>query len=153
MTVKCTPDNRKVTVCGFQCIRKQYSLRHVGASTITKQTGNTIMGKCAIEVTNSCSPWDKAQVVVMLSRTTKGKDIIIICDDKKTAIDVMWRAITRSNQWTEHEEQLIERLSVNPSRQMQLSRSVDYTTTYPFCKCDILLPTDDTGFLYMLIST
>ena len=56
------------------------------------------------------------------------------------------------NQWTEHEEQLIARLLVNPPRLMQPARKIDYAATYPFRTCDIPLPSDDTGFVYMIVS-
>ena len=105
--VKCNSDNRKITARGYQCTRQQYSLRHTGASTITKQTGNTIHGKCAIEVSRSCAPWDKPGVVVMLSRTTKGCNIIIVTEDVDFAIESMWESITKENQWTDHIENLL----------------------------------------------
>ena len=110
------------------------------------------MGKCAIEVTGGCLPWDKAQVVVMLSRTRRGEDIIIVCNNIEKAIDMMWKAITRGNQWMEYEEHLIERLSINPSTQRPNPRKIDYSSVFPFRTCDIPLPNDDTGFVYMLIS-
>ena len=72
------------------------------------------MGKCAIEVTGGCLPWDKAQVVVMLSRTRRGEDIIVVCNNIEKAMNMMWKAITRGNQWMEYEDHLIERLPINP---------------------------------------
>ncbi|KAL7531955.1 hypothetical protein ACHAXR_004336 [Thalassiosira sp. AJA248-18] len=45
-----------VTCRGVIGCRKQYALRHIGSSTINKQMGNTIEGRCAIECSESCSP-------------------------------------------------------------------------------------------------
>ena len=71
-------------------------------------------------------PWDKAQVVVMLSRTRRGEDIIIVCNNIEKTIDMMWKAITRGNQWMEYEEYLIKRLSINPLTQMPNLWKIDY---------------------------
>jgi hypothetical protein len=50
-----TPE-RNLTSRGVISNRRQYSLWHVRAGTIDKQTGNTINGRCAIEISKSCSP-------------------------------------------------------------------------------------------------
>ncbi len=66
--VNCAPE-RNVTLQGVMGYRKQYAMRHIGSGTINKQTGNTIDGQCAIEMSETCCPWAKEQIVVMLSRT------------------------------------------------------------------------------------
>lgn len=154
VSVKCTPENRSITVKSYQCTRMQYSLKHVGSSTITKQTGNTIHGKCAIEVSRGCQPWDKPGVVVMLSRATVGRNIMIVTEDKEYAIEVMWNAITKGNQWTDHIEHLLSRLCINPGTMLEnnVDSSIDQGETYPFQTCEIPPPSGNTGFVYMLIS-
>ncbi len=47
--VNCAPE-RNVTLQGVMGYRKQYALRHIGSGAINKQTGNTIDGQCAIEM-------------------------------------------------------------------------------------------------------
>ena len=145
-------DSRKVTLRGYQCTRHQYSLRHIGSSTITKQTGNTIKGKCAIEISKNCAPWDKAGVVVMLSRTTKGSDIMIVTENVNFAINSMWEAITKENQWTDHIEHLLQRLSINPGTAPEDMREINYTSTFPYRTCDIEIPSAKTGYVYMFFS-
>jgi predicted GIY-YIG superfamily endonuclease len=149
------PD-RPITHRGIMGLRRQYALRHTGSSTINKQMGNTIEGKCAVECTEECSPWQKEQVVVCLSRTTKGKNTIIVGDPDR-AIEHMWKLLTIGNQWTEYIESLLERLSMNKLNEegnttMQDSSSFDYDSVFPFRTCDIELPSDNTGYVYMLVS-
>ena len=151
--VTCRPESlNTVTACGYLCTRKQYALKHVGSSTITKQIGNAMYGKCAIEVTSACSPWDKQSVVVMLSRTTKGKDIIIVTDDQDFAIKKMWQCITRKNPWTDHVENLLERLSITVRTKPTEVAGIDYMKTYPFRTCDQPLPKGESGYVYILVS-
>ncbi|KAL7546895.1 hypothetical protein ACHAWF_010225 [Thalassiosira exigua] len=72
--------DRPITHRGIMGLRRQYALCHTGSNAINKQMGNTIEGKCAVECTEECSPWQKEQVVVCLSRTTKGENTIIVGD-------------------------------------------------------------------------
>ena len=59
--------------------RKQYALKHTGASTVNKAQGDTLPLGAAVKVTsnNSC-PWQKEQVVVAFSRTRRACDTIIV---------------------------------------------------------------------------
>jgi predicted GIY-YIG superfamily endonuclease len=148
-----------VTVMGIVGYRKQYAMTHLGASTINKQTGNTISGLCAIEMSSSCVPWEKPQIVVMLSRTTKGPDIIIVAENFNDAIDEMWNVITKGNQWTAYVENLLERLSIHPSKLTNMeeilspeARVIDLSRTYPMRMCDFDLPTDSSGYVYYIFS-
>jgi hypothetical protein len=93
-----TPE-RNLTSHGVISNRRQYSLRHVGAGTINKQTGNTINGRCAIEMSKSCSPWGKHQIVVMLSCAHTARDTIIV-GNKEFALNRIRDLITVGTQWT-----------------------------------------------------
>jgi hypothetical protein len=96
-------------VMGYQ---KQYALRHIGSGTYNKQTGNTINGQYAIEMSEACCPWAKEQIVVMLSHTHIASSTIIV-DKTKFAVDKIWNLITIGMQWTAYIDQLLDRLSVN----------------------------------------
>jgi len=154
VNVQTLPDRKQQCVISgsLRGIRHQYSLRHVGASTIHKVTGKTILGKCATEINSGCLTWDKAQAVVLLSRTTKGKDTIIV-GDKQYAINHLWNVICVGNQWTAYIEELLKRLSVNPSGATIPCRNViNYADLYPYRACDIILPRDTSGYVYMIAS-
>ncbi len=131
--------------------RKQYSLRHVGSSTINKQLGNTIKCKCAIECSKSSSPFCKEQVVVGLSRTCCSQDTIIV-GNKQWAINRFWSLICRRNQWTDYIDTLLNRISVNGTDESDIASTFNYADNYPYRPCDITLPNDDTGYVYMLVS-
>jgi hypothetical protein len=91
-----TPE-RNLTSHGVIANRRQYSLQHVGAGTKNKQTGNTINGRCAIEMSKLCSPWGKDQIVAMLSRTHMACDTIIV-GNREFALNRMWDLITVGTQ-------------------------------------------------------
>ncbi|KAL7538852.1 hypothetical protein ACHAXR_012264, partial [Thalassiosira sp. AJA248-18] len=140
-----------VTCRGVIGCRKQYALRHVGSSTINKQMGNTIEGRCAIECSESCSPWDKAQIVVGLSRTRRAEDTIIV-GNRDFAVQRMWELITLSNQWTNYIDVLLNRLSVNGAENRIEDQILPYAESFPYRTCDIQLPSDSSGYVYFLVS-
>jgi hypothetical protein len=151
--VNCAPE-RNVTLQGVMGDQKQYAMRHIGSGTINKQTGNTIDGQCAIEMSEACSPWAKEQVVVMLSRTHIASDTIIV-GETKFAVDKIWSLITIGTRWTAYIDQLLDRLSVNgnggPIRAVHTVIRVP--SVYPYRISDFSLPSSDsTGFVYMLVS-
>jgi len=145
-----TPE-RNLTSRGVISNRRQYSLRHVGAGTINKQTGNTIDGRCAIEMSKLCSPWGKDQIVVMLSRTHTARDTIIV-GNKEFALNRMCDLITVGTQWTRYIEQLLERMSIGGTASITSGDVLDMSEVYPYRISDISLPDDESGFVYFLVS-
>ena len=133
--------------------RQQYALRHIGSSTINKQMGNTIEGKCALEFTKDCCPWDKPQIVVGLSRTRRAQDIVIV-GPQEFAVDKMWELITLRNQWTAYIDVLLSTHSVNSNGEdgVNQNMTLPYADVYPYRTCDIILPTDTSGYVYFLVS-
>jgi hypothetical protein len=121
--------------------RRQYSLRHVN-----KQTGNTIDGRCAIEMSKSCSPWGKDQIVVVLSRTHTARDTIIV-GNKEFALNRMWDLITFGTQWTRYIEQHLERMSVGGTASSTSGVVLDILEVYPYRISVISLPDDESGFV------
>ena len=141
---------RNITSYRVMANRRQYSLRHVGAGTINKQTGNTIEGRCAIEMSKACSPWGKEQVVVMLSRTHSAKDTIIV-GDREFAVGKMWDLITVGTEWSRYVEDLLKRVSIGGSQSTVRNGAVVTPEAYPFRISDMSLPDDDSGFVYFLV--
>ena len=62
----------------MQAKRMQYSLKHIGATTINKSQGATLSLGLAVEITKEYAPWEKGQIVVCLSRTTMSANTIIV---------------------------------------------------------------------------
>ena len=80
------PQRTVVVRGGFSAQRKQYGLKHRVTATIHARMGDTLH-KVAVEVVdsdNNTQVWDKAQVVVMLSRTKMGQNSIFVGDKRKT---------------------------------------------------------------------
>ena len=150
VTVRHSPE-QTVTCQGTVGCRQQYSLRHVGSSTIDKQMGNTISGRCAFECTAHCCAWNKRQVVVALSRTHAASDVIIV-GPKDEAINRLWQLITTSTQWSDYEDMVLERLSITGSgaNHQGPPRPLEYAESFPYRICDIALPSAPA--VYMLVS-
>ena len=150
VVVRHSPE-QPVTCQGTVGCRQQYSLRHIGSSTIDKQMGNTIDGRCAFECTAHCSAWNKRQVVVTLSRTHTASDVIIV-GLKDEAIDRLWQLITTSTQWSEYEDMILERLSIrgDGANHQGPQRPLEYAESFPYRTCDIALPSAPA--VYMLVS-
>ncbi len=125
-------------------------MRHVGLGTINKQTGNTFDGRCAIEMSKSCSPWGEDQIVVMLSRTHTACDTIIV-GNKEFALNRMWDLITVGTQWTRYIEKLLERMSVGGTAPSTGGDVLDISEVYPYRISDISLPDDNSSFVHFLV--
>lgn len=144
---------REVSSTGVLGFRRQYGMKSIGASTINKQIGNTLM-RCAIEYHPPNCPWEKAQIVVMLSRTHRACDTIIV-GPKQAAIEHMYQLLCVGSQWTEYVETILRKLTVNADQtedDTDSSSAIDYPTIFPYRTCDIPLPRDNSGFVYLLIS-
>ena len=136
---------------GFQAKRIQYSLKHIGATTINKSQGATLPLGIAIEITEEYCPWEKGQIVVCLSRTTTAANTVIV-GEKTFAINKMWELITIGNQWTRYTEHILNSITINNSQQNPNQTMINYPEVYPFRICDSNVPTDTTGFIYCLVS-
>ena len=152
--IGCAPERIIVSTRGVQGVRLQYSLKHIGAITINKSQGETLPFGIAVEITEKFSPWEKGQIVVLLSRTTTSKNTIIV-GDKNYAIPKMWELITRGNQWTRYTNQVLSLISNGNYNESQQQQNIfDYNSICPFRLNDgNIIPTDTTGFIYCLVST
>ena len=150
--IGCAPERLVQARGGVQAKRRQYALKHIGAITINKSQGATLPLGLAVEMSRQYSPWEKGQIVVLLSRTTSG-DRTVIVGDKQFAIDKMWELITQGNQWTSYCEHILRLISINAEGSNQQRRTIfEYPTVFPFRMCDGIIPTDNSGFVYCLVS-
>ena len=131
--------------------RTQYGLKHRVTSTIHAAMGDTLV-RVATQISNDSTKfklWDKAQVIVALSRTKLGKNVIFV-GDKEGTLDSLVELVQKRTQWTDYMETVLNLVTVNsranpPVRQMTQS-------SFPFRICDVSLPQCNTGFVYFLIS-
>lgn len=180
VTIHVTQERNPLNKYGSECYRKQCkslkvfdrflaplqqsltvlfapdTIKHIGSSTINKTQGQTIIGPVAIEVTPKCSPWEKEQVVVMLSRTPLAS-MIYIAGDKDFAIEKIWSVLCKRTQWTDYVESILKNWAIDgdgvESQKVDENRVLDLHRAFPWKLCNVTLPTDnDSGFVYMLIS-
>ena len=152
-TVGCAPERDVNVIGGMRARRMQYSLKHIGATTINKSMGSTLSYGIAVEISKKYSPWEAGQVVVLLSRSLSPiLTVIVGCADGTCAVNKMWELITIGNQWTRYSSMILSAISVNGSNNALEERTCDYPRAYPFRKRDTDLPTDTTGYVYYLYS-
>ena len=156
--ISVAPERPVTAKRGFQAKRTQYALKHTGALTVNKSQGDTISGTLAVEISTTTSPWEKEQVVVIFSRTKRAKDIIIVGPDKDWIVDKLWDLVTKGNQWTQMMENILDVLTINPApdnnddTDTRVHSVIDYPRNHPFGPRYASLPSDDTGFVYLLCS-
>ena len=95
--------------------------------------------------------WDKAQIIVLLSRTKKAKDIIFVGSIEST-IKAIIDLCQYSNQWTDYMELILEMASVNYNRSTEATIPSIQSNEHPFRFCDRPLLNCRTGVVYMLVS-
>ena len=133
--------------------RKQYGLKPNVTSTVHASMGDTLH-KVATEVSLEHSHymlWDKAQVIVLLSRTRTGKDLIFV-GNKIATIKALCNLVKGTSQWADYMENVLHIISVNGERNKRKQLYI-HCTSYPFRMKDFYLPVCKTGFVYMLVST
>ena len=151
--VGCAPERDVNVRGGMRARRMQYSLKHIGATTINKSMGSTLPHGIAVEISKKYSPWEAGQVVVLLSCSLAPKLTVIVgCADGTFAVNNMWELITIGNQWTMYSSMILNAITGNGNDIVLGECTFDYPKAYPFRKRDAELPTDTTGYVYCLFS-
>ena len=138
---------------GLVARRMQYALKHIGATTINKSMGSTLPYGIATEISKQYSPWEKGQIVVVLSRSLSPELTVIVGDaDGTFAINKMWEVMTLSDMWTDYCKTILVATSIDGALPEPRQRIFDHPRVYPFRQSDASLPTDTTEFVYCLLS-
>ena len=135
----------------FKARRHQYELKQHVSSTVHASMDDTLSTilKEISENDSNYKLWDKAQAIVLLSRTCVGSDIIFV-GSKQSTIAALVKIIRLKSQYIDYMEYVLDLVSITniiercPVFQHQ---------NHPFRFCDIPLPQCNTGFVYMLMST
>lgn len=77
---------------------------------------------------------------------------MIIIGEETFAPEHLWTLIATSNQWTQQMERTLHMLSVNSEGDAPERYTLPMGEVHPFRLCDAPLPSDNTGFVYMLCS-
>ena len=139
--------------------RKQYGLNHYVAGTIHSAMGDTLpsVATSLSKSDNNYSMWDKGQLLVILSRTKLAKDTILV-GNKEDTLDALEDLLKTRTQWTQYMEQILKIITTNPNSIEDIDANEAYEggldqSFFPYRICDISLPPDNSGYVYMLIST
>ena len=95
--------------------------------------------------------------MVMLSRTPRA-NLIHIAGEKDFAIDKIYSVISKRNQWTDYIESILRNWAIDgdgvTNTRSELARGMmDLEKVFPYKLCNVTVPNDDFGFVYMLMST
>lgn len=134
--------------------RKQYGLKPYVTSTIHSCMGDTLC-TVATEISSddgNYKLWDKAQVIVLLSRTKTGKNLIFV-GNKQSTIKALTMLIQMKNQWSDYMDEVIDIITLNKQDNPKNDLAVFQYQHYPFEFNDVALPQCNTGFVYMIVST
>ena len=141
---------------GIKAMRRQYGIQHYVASTIHAGMGATLR-KMVTQIVPlqegdhmSYHLWLKAQLVVLTSRTSAARDNVFVGDKEKT-INELVRALHLRSHFTAYMETVIETLAGIENTDPVLP--LFDPAVFPYRQRDFPLPSDLSGFSYLLVST
>ena len=130
---------------GVKAKRRQYALRHYIATTIHSAIGHTV-SKLATQLTAEHNLWEKAMVIVLISRVRRAVDLIFV-GDKESNLNALTEGLKKRNQYDEYMNHVVQVLSSKGSFVEPLVLGL-----HPFRYKDIPMPQDRSGVVYMLVS-
>ena len=156
--VGCPSANQVQNTSGrMRARRRQYGLRHHVGSTIHGIMGQTL--NCLItriergDKTHKYALWMASQVVVLLSRTKKGRDTFFWLYGDSTpeeTADALYDLLCVTTPFREHLTRILDNLCNGNSSSSPYSQG---TPTMVFRPRDTAIPPHRLGFVYMLVST
>ena len=135
--------------------RHQYGLCHRVSSMVHAVMGSDL-GHLVMKLSLT-DPlyrlWEKEQVVVMLSRTKRARDIIFVGSPREI-IDANLLVIQIRSQYSEYMNHIIDVLSGDDGSSSRGIREVPALnqSLHPFCPLNVVQPNDGSGFCYILVS-
>lgn len=142
----------------IQATRKQYGLRHRVTGTIHSIMGDTLERlACQISILKKLFKlWDKAQLVVLVSRTRDPANIIFV-GNKSETLRALKEILLLRSQWTEHIERILNIITINKKEETNTTeRSIQSRVLtmedFPYTIRNVSLPNCRSGFVYMLYS-
>jgi predicted GIY-YIG superfamily endonuclease len=134
---------------GVKARRKQYGLRHHIASTIHSSIGHSVH-KIATELAPGKDLWEKAMVVVLISRVSEASDLIFV-GDRQNNINAILKGLSLRNQYDDYMNHIVQVMSSNLPAPGSMPYPIDLSVN-PFRQKDILIPDDTSGVVYLLVS-
>ena len=153
-TIECTRGSSHTLKNRLRGRRKQYALRLHVTTTLHGAMGSTFAVLCSKVDKDPRSPyalWERAQAIVLLSRTKKAKDIIFAGDPDLTA-DAIVDVLTQTTQYFDYMRHVLKAFLASSSEERQHDPPIINLASHPFRPIDVELPTDTTGYCYMISS-
>jgi predicted GIY-YIG superfamily endonuclease len=147
--VTTAPDRKQTYVrYGVRAKRKQYGLRPFISATIHCVQGATLFALAtSIEIhKRDHRLWEKAQWLVLISRTRRLKDVIFVGDKQKT-LDMIRRVLLIRSQFSEYTDRVLTVAAGETADAVRLTHA-----THPYRSRDKKLPYNSVGFCYLLVS-
>lgn len=155
VNMKVAPDLTHHCQGGMFAKRYQYGIRPMVATTIHKAMGNDynkIVSSVCDDGINGFRLWEKAQVLVLMSRVHRAQDIIFVGNKDETALR-LFELINTQPKYSLYMNYLINHLT--ESSNDHSSPTIDLPNALPFHLCTAEYPKqDDTahGYTYVLVS-
>jgi predicted GIY-YIG superfamily endonuclease len=141
---------------GIRAKRTQYGLRHHIGSTIHSVMGQTISSlvtRIGKHRTSPYSLWMPSQVVVLLSRTRKAKDTIFVTDNPTEVANSLYNLLLKQSPFRDYLSYMLDQLCSGQQTtniQSMLEINMHHSIFRP---SDATIPTDNTGHVYIIMST
>jgi len=132
---------------GLKVRRKQYGLRVHVSSTIHSALGSSL-GKIATELKSDGLLWERAMVVVLISRVSMASDLIFVGDQDEN-IRALLHGLRVKDQYAEYMNHIVSVLVGSSSFRGAIPINLGL---HPFRPKDIQLPPKNCGIVYMLVS-
>jgi predicted GIY-YIG superfamily endonuclease len=155
VNIKTSPDKTHHCYGGMFAKRHQYGMRPLAATTLHKAMGNDYhkIASCVIDDgISGYRLWDKAQLLVLISRVHYLKNIIFIGNKEETA-EKLLELVSLQPKYALYMDYIIKCLTQTSSD--SLSPVINLGSTVPFHLCSAECPKKDDvkkGYTYLLIS-
>jgi hypothetical protein len=142
---------------GIRAKRCQYELRHHVGSTVHSVMGQTLASLVTRIERPKQSPyslWLPAQVVVLLSRTRRGRDTIFVSKNKKETAGIIFGVLKQMTPFRAYLSHIVRNLCNTTSGIAADSAQpavIDQGQSI-YRPRDVSFPHDDTGYVYILVS-
>jgi predicted GIY-YIG superfamily endonuclease len=146
------PETHIHVTAGLRARRKQYGLRPRLSATLHAAMGQTF-SSFITKVSDTEAMyrlWERAQVVVLLSRTCFAKDIWFVGEPNQTA-ETLWKVLQHTTQYTTYTCCLLDSIIKGGDLTRNSVPVVDQMC-HPFRPIDVPLPQNNSGCSYLLVS-
>ena len=133
----------------------QCGLQLYVASTFHSTMGKTLL-KLATRIdetsdpSSPCALWDPTQIVILFSRTRLPRDTFFVTKNPGATARAIYRVLKKKSAFRTYLTDLLERLCSGGSHEAPMV--VDHSLSI-FRPRDVPVPNDNTGYVYILVST